>query len=199
MHETPRRGVAAIAAVLLSALPVHARAASDAAPPALPTVDATVHYHVAPTGRPAEDITVSFSGDRRYLRIDGPSGQGSTILDRQARTVTVVVADPHVFMVIPIKGPINDPFMLGAGMGYSRAGTRETIAGFGCDDWRVSTRRGDATACVTASGLLLAADGVDGAGAAGRLTATTVSVAPIPPGRFAAPPGYRRIAHPERS
>ena len=198
MHDAPRR--AAVAAALLTAWPLATAAASEnAAPPAMPTVDATVRYHVAPAGGTPEDVTVSFRGDGRFVRIDGPPGRGATILDRDGRTITVVVPDPHVFMVVPTKGPITDPFMLGAGMGYSRTGTRETIAGTVCDDWRVATGKGDATACVTPSGILLAANGVDGAGARGSLAATAVSVAPIPPDRFAPPPGYRRIAHPEKN
>ena len=156
-----------------------------------------MRYHVAPAGGAPEDVTVSFGGDGRLLRIDGPPGQGSTILDRDARTMTVVVPDPHVFMVVPLTGPITNPFMLGPEMRYTPAGTEERIAGLACDDWRVATGKGDATACVTASGILLAANGVDGTGASGTLTATAVSVAPIPADRFAPPPGWRRIAHPE--
>ncbi len=183
----------ALLAVPFTGAPAHAGAE---APPAFPLVDATVRYHVAPSGGPTEDVTVSFGGAGRFLRIDGPPGQGETILDRDRRTVTVVVPDPHVFMVIPTTGPITDPFMLGAGMHYARAGTRQVVAGIACDDWRVGTGKGDASACVTPSGVLLAARGADGSGASGSLTALTVSFAPIPPGRFAPPPGDRRIAHP---
>ena len=204
MSDRPRRGAlaaplraAALLAAPLLAVPAGTAAANASAPPAMPTLDATVRYHVVPAGGAPEDVTVSFGGDGRLLRIDGPPGQGATILDRDARTITVVVPDPHVFMVVPTKGPIIDPFMLGPGMAYTPTGTREKIAGAVCDDWRVATGRGDATACVTPTGILLAATGVDGTGASGSLTATAVSVAPIPPGRFAPPSGWRRIAHPE--
>ncbi len=191
-----RRGVGRMwrlgwsAAALVLGAP--ASRAADA-PPAMPLVDATVVYRVAPEGGRTQTVTVRFADGGGLLRIDGADGGGATILDRARSRVTVVVDAARAYSVLPTKGPIGDPFMLSASMQYARTGTRETIAGQACDDWRVRSDKGTARACVTPEGVLLQATGVDGSGVNGSITALRVSLAPVPASAFAPPPGYRRV------
>ncbi len=174
---------------------ISAALAAGDKPPAMPSRDATVLYQVKAQGR-SQLVRVYFGRHGDLLRSDGPNGVGDTVLDRATGTLTVVMNDQRVFIVIPSKGPIADPFLLDPSDAYQRAGSTETIAGLACDDWLVTAPKGHASACVTADGLLLAASGVDGTGAAGEVRATSVSTAQLSPDIFAPPPGYQRIAQP---
>lgn len=165
-------------------------------PPAMPSHDASVVYRVEPAGQPAQSVRVAFGRGGEMLRVDGPGGEGDTLLDRRTGDLTVVMNAQRVYMVVPSKGPVHDPFLLGDDMTYARTGSRQTIAGETCDDWRVGTPKGPGTACVTPDGLLLAASGPDAAGVSGRITAESVSRAPLPASVFAPPAGFTRIAHP---
>ncbi len=191
---------AALAATItLAAVAWPASGLADDRPPSMPLHDARVLYRVAPQSRPVQQVRVSFGGHGRLVRIDGPPGQGATILDRDHGLITVVVEAAHAFMVIPTRGPIADPFLLDPAMAYSRTGGRRTIAGLACDEWTVASVKGHAVACVTGDGLLLSADGVDGAGAHGEVLALEVSTAALPASAFAPPPNYQRIEHPASS
>lgn len=177
-----------------AAVPAGARAADR--PPAMPSRDASVVYRVEPAGGPAQSVHVAFGRGGEMLRVDGPGGQGDTVLDRRTGELTVVMNAQRAFMVVPSRGPVHDPFLLGDDMTYARTGTHQTIAGETCDDWRVGTPKGPGTACVTPDGLLLAASGPDSAGVSGRITAESVSRAPVPPSAFQPPAGFTRVAHP---
>ena len=164
-------------------------------PPAMPAHDASVTYRVEPAGRPVQVVHVYFGANGKLLRIDGPGGQGDTILDRASGLLTVVMNAQRAYMEIPSRGPVRDPFLLSDDMAYTRAGTTETVAGVGCTDWRMTSPKGPSTACVTADGLLLAASGSDGSGGQGKITALAVTPGALAAGVFTAPPGYARIAH----
>ena len=179
----------ASAAVLLAAAGVDR-------PPLMPAHDATVTYRVAPGGKPPQVIHVYFGDAGRKLRIDGPSGQGGTIVDRASGLLTVVMNAQHAFMEVPARGIVRDPFLLGDDMDFVRAGTTQVIAGLGCADWRMTSPKGASTACVTPDGLLLSASGADSSGGQGRIVALAVSQAALGPDVFSAPPGFTRVSHP---
>ena len=171
-------------------------AAGPDRPPTMPEHDATVTYQVTPSDHAPQVIRVYFSDGGRKMRIDGPGGQGDTILDRPTGLLTVVMNGQRAFMEVPARGIAHDPFLLSDDMDYTRSGTTEVIAGVSCNDWRMTSRTGASVACVTPDGLLLSANGTDGAGGKGRIIALAVSEAPVGPDMFAAPAGYTRIAHP---
>jgi hypothetical protein len=191
MRHHVRRPTLLVAVVLFAP----AAGAADQ-PPAMPVHDSKIVYDVRAQKQDPARITVYFGQGGNMLRVDGPDGQGDTVLDRATGTLTVVINAARAFMVIPSKGPVADPFLLDPAADYVRVGTTRTIAGLSCADWQISSSKGRATACVTADGLLLAANGVDGTGASGEVRALDVSSEPLAPGIFAPPAGYQRIAHP---
>lgn len=189
----------------LAAAPVLGTAAALAqpvGPPLMPTRDVTVVYGVRPDGAPQEQaVRVYFRGGGGLMRIDGPPGpdgaaSGDMIMDRDARTMTVVVNQPRIFMQIPERQVVRSPFVLDASMRFTRTGA-STVAGLPCTTWSMVTDKGAATACITADGVVLSESGVDGEGARGQLTARTVRYDPLPASLFAPPPGYQRTAHPD--
>jgi hypothetical protein len=169
-------------------------AAAPATPPAMPRVDATILYRVAPAHRPVAVVRVYFAAAGRLLRIDAPEGGSATVLDRAHDTLTLVVDTQRTFLLVPMTRPLPDPFLLGTDMRFTATGVVRRIAGLSCAVWRTrGPDGGDGTACVTADGVLLAADGTDGAGGTGSVLALAATVAPLPPSLFVPPAGYRRL------
>ena len=162
----------------------------------MPAHDATVTYQVTSAGHAPQVIRVYFSDGGRKMRIDGPEGQGDTILDRPSGLLTVVMNGQHAFMEVPARGITPDPFLLSDDMNYTRAGTTQVIAGVSCADWQMTSKTGSSVACVTPDGLLLSASGTDGTGGKGQIVALAVSQTPVGADMFAPPAGYTRIAHP---
>ena len=165
-------------------------------PPAMPPGDAAILYKVMPDNHPTEQVRVYFGRHGNLLRVDGPAGEGNTVLDRATGTLTVVFTATRAYMVIPSKSPVSDPFLLDPNATYQRTGTTQTIASIHCTDWLATSKRGHANVCISDNGLLLAAKGVDGTGAGGEIRAVEVSTAPLAPDLFTPPSGYQEIAHP---
>ena len=165
-------------------------------PPSMPAIDATIVYQVVAQNQGPQQVRVYFGHAGDLLRVDRPDGGGDTVLDRRNGQLTVVLNGPRAFMVIPSQGPVADPFLLDPANDYARIGTMQKIAGLTCEDWMMSSPKGHARVCVTPSGLLLDASGVDGTGTSGEVHATFVSTAPLLPAIFAPPAGYQRVAHP---
>ncbi|MBE7211387.1 MAG: hypothetical protein INR65_10255 [Gluconacetobacter diazotrophicus] len=189
-----------LAGLVLSAATGPARA--DAPPPLMPTRDVSVVYSVQPDGAPQpQDVHVFFGGSGNFMRVDGPPGpdggaSGDMIMDRNGRTMTVVLNQPRVFMQLPERDEVRFPFLLDPTMQFRRSGTSQ-VANLPCTTYDITTGKGTATACVTADGVVLSEQGVDSEGAKGHLVARTVSYGPVPPTTFQPPPGFQRVAHPE--
>jgi hypothetical protein len=178
-----------------AALPAHAQHPDH--PPFMPMRDVSVAYDVKLEGAPsAQRITVMFSGGGRLMRVDGPDGQGDTILDRDKRLMTIVINSAKVYMEVPERDELRSPFLLDASMKFTRAGS-DHVAGLDCTRWSITSPSGNATACVTADGVVLSEGGVDSQGARGHLTAQRVTYDTIPAASFQPPAGYGRVAHPE--
>jgi len=189
------------ALLLLSlAIPFGASAVASAAtdhPPFMPTRDVRVVYAVQPEGAPApRDITVYFAADGGLMRIDSPDGQGATILDRDRRLMTILINYARVYMQIPEREELRSPFLLDSTMRFEPAGQGQ-VTGMACENWTITSKTGQATACVTRDGVVLSEAGVDSQGARGHLVAKSVSYAALPPTLFEPPSGYQRVAHPE--
>ncbi len=185
----------------LAALPLTvstaSRAQTPAHPPYMPTRDVVVVYDVQPDGAPApQRITVSFADRGDLMRIDSPDGQGTTILDRDRKLLTVVMNAARVYMEVPERQAMRSPFLLDATMTFVPAG-EGNVNGLPCMRWTITEGGGDATACITADGVVLSEEGVDQQGARGKLVARQVRYATIPPATFLPPTGYQRVAHPE--
>lgn len=166
-------------------------------PPFMPTHDVSVTYDVQPDGVPtAQRITVLFSGGGRLMRVNGPDGQGATILDRDNRLITIIINSAKVYMQAPERDELRSPFLLDASMKFVPDG-RGRVAGLDCVRWSITAASGNATACVTVDGVVLSEQGVDSQGVRGHLTAQSVAYALVPAASFQPPTGYTRVAHPE--
>ncbi len=184
-----------LACVLLAASPL--RAQSPDHPPFMPTRDVSVVYDVQPEGAPSpQRITVSFTGDGRMMRIDAPGGQGSTILDRDKKLMTIVINGAKVFMQVPEREELRSPFLLDGSMKFAATG-KGHVAGLDCATWSITASSGNATACVTADGVVLSQSGVDAQGVRGHIMAERVTYAPLVASSFQPPADYKRVAHPE--
>lgn len=162
-------------------------------PPLTPLKDAVITYSVQPDGAPQpQQVKVWFTAEGARMRIDAPDGSASTILNRTAQTVTILLHKQRVFTQLEQRGSVRNPFLLDVSMQFTRHGNR-TIAGIPCTEWGVASGHGDATACVTTDGLILAENGVDADGAKGHLSAESVSYETIPASAFAAPSDYQEV------
>lgn len=196
-----RAGLIASALVLAGAGLGPAYAQGQAGPKLAPSRDATVLYTVQAEGAPtSQPVRVYFSGNGALMRIDGPDGpgggsRGAMILDRAAKTTTVVLNEAQVYMQIPQKDEVRTPFLLDGTMQFTRAES-STVAGQPCTNWTIVSGKGNATACVTDDGIILSESGVDASGSRGHLQAQTVSYAPLAPSLFVPPIGYKRTEQP---
>ena len=191
--EWKRRFFGGLAMVILSGAAATAQAATGDHPPLMPVRDATVTYNVQPEGAPQpQQVKVWFAAEGARMRIDAPDGSASTILDRTAQTVTILLHKQRVYSRLEQRNSIRNPFLLDVSMQFQKQGTK-TIAGVGCTEWGVTSGQGHATACVSDNGVILAESGVDADGAKGNLTATSVVYEPIPTSTFEAPDGYQEV------
>ena len=177
-----------------------AQAAAGDHPQLMPLRDAVVTYDVQPDGAPApQKVTVWFAAEGARMRIDSPDGAASTLLDRTAQTVTILLHKQRIFSLLRQRSNIRNPFLLDVSMQFHKDGVR-TVAGLACNDWAITTAKGQASACVTEDGLILSESGVDADGAKGQLTALSVSYQTIPASSFAPPAGYQEVVrHPVAS
>ncbi|MBB2200174.1 hypothetical protein [Gluconacetobacter tumulisoli] len=188
-------GLAFAAAMGGTTLPAHAQGVGDAVthPPLAPTRDVQVEYSVQPEGAPApKTVQAWFTSNGGMMRIDSPEGEGSTILDRAARQVTIVLNKQKVYTRLDAQYGIRNPFLLDLSMQFTRKGAAQ-VASVPCTEWGVVSGRGSATACVTDDGVILREDGVDGDGMKGRLEATKVVYGPIASAIFQPPADYQQV------
>ncbi|GBQ88707.1 hypothetical protein AA13595_2460 [Gluconacetobacter johannae DSM 13595] len=189
-------GLAFAAATGGMALPARAQEGGEAAaahPPLAPTRDVQVEYSVQPEGAPSpKSVQAWFTANGGMMRLDSPEGAGSTILDRAARQVTIVLNRQKVYTRLDAQYGIRNPFLLDLSMQFTRKGAAQ-VAGVPCTEWGVASGRGSATACVTDDGVILREDGVDGDGMKGRLEATKVVYGPIASTIFQPPADYQQV------
>ncbi len=157
-----------------------------------PTRDVAVRYQadVRANGAPPTFL-LRYSAASQQARLD--SGAGSYVLvDLRAPQARLVVPAMRLIFDLPAGSGLEQALSLGGDSRFERAG-QETIAGLPCTLWRVNGREANGTACVTAQGVVLAAQGRDRQGRAGSVRAIAVAFGPEPPSLFAVPPGMREV------
>ncbi|GBQ93210.1 DUF4412 domain-containing protein [Asaia krungthepensis] len=183
-------------AVAMSAGSVVAQAqdaTSQSHPRLSPARDVTVVYAVQPEKMPKPvQAIVQFKAEGDKLRIDSPDHAGSTILDRPAQRVTLIMHKQRVYTSFSPKHGLRNPFMLDMAMQYAPDGTG-SVAGLACNKWTITSSHGKATACVTEDGVILSEEGVDADGLHGKLEAQTVTYGPVAEAQFQAPADYQQI------
>lgn len=159
----------------------------------LPTRDVAVTYNLdRQTAGAPKQAHMYYSASADKLRLETPTQRGFVIIDRVAKTMTVVMAPQHIYFQTPLDPEMAAGFILNADMKFVR-GKAETIAGQHCTDWDVQSSRATGTVCVTDDGVLLLGRGKDKDGSGGGLEATEVNYAPQPASLFIPPADFRKI------
>jgi hypothetical protein len=183
-------------AALLSLAAVPAAAAADG-PLLHPSRDVAVVYHVEGTpaaGGPAQIHTIRmFWGDGgEALRVELDTQPVVALIDFKRQRMEMLLPTKQVVLDAPLDSRLVPGFVIPPGATAKRAGG-DTVAGQGCTVWNLSGPQGGGTACVTADGVVLRAEGSAAHQGAGRLEATSVTYAPQPASLFVPPPGFRRM------
>jgi len=184
---------------LLASMIAHASLAAVAQDmPALrPTHDVAVVYRVVGSPPPSgvEQVhTIRMAwGDRgQELRVEIDRQRTIALVDFKRQRVTMLVEPQRLAPDFTLDPRLIPGFVIPPDARVSRAGT-DTVAGQGCDVWRLTGPRGTGTACVTGDGLVLRAMGMMADAGTGRLEAVSVAYGPQPAALFAPPPDYRRM------
>jgi hypothetical protein len=164
----------------------------------LPTRDVAVNYRVlGRAARQVQAIQVRFLAARHQLRVEPDDrGMGFLLVDPTALTARMVVPAAHHFIDLPIGRDRRATLLLSDGLDYARRG-RARVAGYECTLWDVRGGADTATACITADGVLLRAQGKTGDMAGSELQATKVDYAAQPVAMFQVPADFRALDLPD--
>lgn len=180
-------------APFLALLLLAAPAAAQDRPAITPTADAAITYRLSgsPGGAAASQLSelrMSFLAARQLVRVDAGPG-GFIIADGRARTGFMVIEAQRSVIELP-AGNNAAAALPRESATYAREGA-DSVAGLPCTVWRVTDEGRTSRACLTADGLLLRAEGGQG-----RMEAIAVSRAPLDPGLFERPAGFRAMQVP---
>lgn len=170
---------------------------ASAAPRLIPDHDAMGVYEIAQPGHPTQTWRVRFQAASRMLRAVSLSGQANGItllLDLAAGSANVVVPQMHAVVAVPGLSGLIHKVLDENGAHFTPLG-QATIAGHRCTRYLVLKPKGDGSACITPSGVVLAATGRNKDGSV-AITALQIADAPQPSGDFAVPQGYSSISLP---
>lgn len=156
--------------------------------------DVTVVYEVQPDALPRPVmVTVFFKADGNKVRIDYPNKLGSTILDRFAQCVTIMMNKQRLYTTFSPQHGLRSPFLIDLTMKFRRRGVSQ-VASLACQEWEIESSHGKAKACITEDGVILAEQGVDADGLKGELKAQSVVYGLLADTLFQPPAGYERIS-----
>ena len=160
----------------------------------IPTRDVAVTYTLDHEGPGApKQAHLYYSASTNRLRLERPGMKGFVIIDRAAKTMTVVLGPTHIYFQMPLDPQLGGGFILNSDMKFVREGSGK-IAGQPCTNWQVESGVATGSACVTDDGVILASHGrmKNGPGHGG-LEATEVSYDPQPLTLFVPPAGFTQI------
>jgi hypothetical protein len=175
----------------LLAIPLLAAAAPVDHPVLLPTHDALVAYHLAPTGGEAIDLRVAFKAGAKQMRFNLPDTT-YMIVTPATESVVMVVPLQRTTADLPWTAGPQSLFLLDPNAHFSRKGEL-TVAGQKCTQWDVISDQDKRTVCVTADGLVLRNQSSDPQGHRNLVEATIVRVEPVPAEVFVVPKGFENI------
>ena len=160
-----------------------------AAPRLVPTQDVQIDYTVTPRDHAPIDVHVAIEAGGRHLRIAGEDLPTAFLVDRPAETATILLPMLKLYSTVSI-GKFDPEQTILPGARFERHGQR-TMAGLACTDWTARSPRGQASACITEDGVILAGTAADGSGPLGTVRASTVRYGALLPVLFRRPDGYR--------
>ncbi|MGX9964378.1 DUF4412 domain-containing protein [Roseomonas sp. F4] len=162
-------------------------------PPLFPTRDVAVTYRVtgarAQAGLPS--MSIAWLAAQQTMRMD-MGGMGYMVADHKAQRGFMVMEQMRMLMDIPMEQANTG---LPSGGTFRRTGS-DTVAGHPCTVWSFQDGQNNGTACVTADGVMLRAQGTSG-GESGGMEATQVAYGTQDPARFRRPQGYQTMQMPQ--
>ncbi|WP_439594402.1 hypothetical protein [Falsiroseomonas sp.] len=187
------RPALALVAALAAASPAASPAWAQDRPQLFPTRDVAVTYRV--TGARAQaglrEVTLSWLAGQQLLRADLGS-TGYVVADRRAQRGFMVMEQMRMVMDVPVDRALAG---LPASGRYRRTG-QDRVAGHACQLWQFEDGNDRGTACITAEGVMLRAEG-RARGESGSLEATRVAFGAQDPARFRRPQGYQPLNLPQ--
>ncbi|MBU8539224.1 hypothetical protein [Falsiroseomonas tokyonensis] len=193
MPATRRRLMPLLALVLPLVLPlaVAPPAAAQDRPLLFPARDVAVTYRVTGTQAGPREVTLSWLAARHLLRAD-LGGTGYVVADPRAPRGFMVMEQMRMVMDVPVNQALAG---LPASGRFRRAG-QDRVAGHACQIWHYEEGNDRGTACITADGVTLRAEG-RARGESGRVEATRVAYGAQDPARFVRPQGYQAMQLPQ--
>lgn len=180
------------ACLIVLTLAVAPPALAQERPQLLPTRDVSVTYRV--TGARAQggmpQMTLSWLAARQAMRMD-MGGMGWLVADHRAQRGFMVMEQMRMVMDVPMEQALALPTRAS----FRRTG-QDRVAGLPCTVWNFQDGADRGTACVTADGVTLRAQGTSG-GESGSMEATRVTYAAQDPARFQRPQGYQALQMPQ--
>ena len=190
-HGEYRMRHATVAFLLLAAHPVLAQDR----PTIMPTRDVSVVYRVTGEGAPSE-LTMSWLTAQSLMRMDMPGGMGFIVVNPQAGSGFMAMAQMRMIMDLPPgTGGVNNFARASQTARFTREGS-DRVANIACTNWRIDDRGETGRACLTADGVTLRANSGGGQTGRGAMEAMQVTYAPQDAARFARPQGYQAMQVP---
>ena len=183
----------ALLAALLTAVALPALAQDK--PLTFPTRDVSITYRflgTPPGGQTLPEMTMSWIAASQVVRMD-MGGMGWMVADHQAQRGFMVMDQARMVMEIPMAQVMRQAGPSPTAT-YRRTGS-SSVAGLACDLWSFQDGANAGTACITADGVMLRAEG-SSQGHAGGMEATAVTYGPQDPARFQRPNGYQTMQMP---
>jgi len=163
-------------------------------PPLFPTRDVAITYRFtgaqAPAGMPT--MTMSWLAAAQTMRMD-MGAMGYMVADHRNQRGFIVMEAARMIMDVPMEQAMQQAGP-SANASYRRTGT-DTVAGLACTVWNYQDRDNTGTACITAEGVMLRAQGSNG-GQSGSMEATQVAFGTQNPARFQRPQGFQSMQIP---
>ena len=187
--------------LLFAAALLAAPAFAAAQPRLVPSADVEVLYRVSgpaaaaiPGGAPA-GVRLEWDAAGERLRSEPVGGAVYAITDLGRHVADVVFTAQNTYLELPIRGGNPEALLsqaiAGADAQFTRGGT-DRVLDTPCTQWTVHARKLDATACVSAEGVVLRASGMWD-GQSGDLLALSVLHNRPAPDRFRPPNGFFRV------
>ena len=173
----------------LAALP----AVAQDRPPICPTRDVSITYRfTGPQAQQAPTMTMSWMAASQTMRMD-MGAMGYMVADYRNQRGFMVMPQARMIMDVPIEQAMQQYGPTETGT-YRRTGTA-SVAGHQCTIWSFEDRGSNGTACITAEGVMLRAQGTN-QGHSGSMEATQVAFGTQDPSRFQRPQGYQSVQVP---
>jgi hypothetical protein len=171
-------GTIAGALLLLSPLAI-----AQPVPDLLPTRDFSAAY-----GSGSERVAVAWSAVSQILRVDPPSGVFHMLVDHRRNRMLLVLPSQRAVLERPI--PASLQALRAPDQARFTRGVRARVGRYACTEWRYDSPTGPGRLCLSASNIMLSAEGPDEEGGRFAARLAALVLAPQDPARFSPPEGY---------